>query len=130
MEMVVAYFSIAWKMIIVFGLIVYGIPLGIWFFSYMSHVSSGNDFDDFEWDDSYYLSELDKFCDSIGATTGDDRAGASFLIIICLGLVWIIGIPICLYFMYVMHMKVKHIKYEESVRRAEQRRKQNYDNTL
>lgn len=127
--MVMTYFGIALKMLIVFSLVVYGMPVVYWFFSYMNHVADGNDFDSYDWQKDDYLDALDDFCDVIGARTADDRVGASIMIVALLSVFWIIGIPVVLYFFYVLHAKVKNNRYDKLQEEMDARRKQHYENT-
>lgn len=119
--MIEMYFKIAMVMFVVFALVVWGAPFIIWFHSYMMHVSSGGSFDDFDWEKNYYLSGIDDFLDSIDATTGEERAIASIVIVFLLGLFWIVGIFVSWFFIASLHKNVVNKKYDDATRDREKK---------
>ncbi len=112
--MIWLYFKIAIFVCCALSVLVTVFPLSYWAIMYLKHVGEGNDFGSWDIGDDPLYKNLDDFFDSVSADWTDERVSCILVMMIMISLLWVIGVPIFVYWLKCIIKKVKNDLYEEA----------------
>ncbi len=112
---VVTYLQIALIMMVVFSVLMVGVPIAYTTIAYLSYIGKGHDYGSWRWKDDYLLKNLDEFFDSINAYDCEDRTIAIIVFILAFSVLWGFGVPIFIYWVHCMVKKIRNEQYNDVV---------------